>query len=170
MIGWLPHRNRKKRALRWKRTIQPGVSPLTPEAMSLLFNPVVYRATLRQLAETAYKQLTGQTKKPGLRALRNAWLSVEEYKEINVRRQIDRLKGYALTGDSEIELLLKTYSKEAELGVAIKNYLEEMTYNYDPVKYLPKNFLDRVKIIRTDQRGYTVAPRTDNDVREGDRA
>ena len=113
--------------------------------------------------------MTGQKKRvPGTRDLRNAWLSGEEYREINVRQQIEKLKAYALTGDPEINLLLRTYSRDAELAATIKEYLEELTYHYEPTRYLPRNFLDRVRIAATPQGGYGVEPRADEEVQGSD--
>jgi len=92
--------------------------------MELLFNPIVYRATLRQLATTAYKQLTGKTRDPGVRELRNTWLSSLEYSAKNMIQQENRLENtYALP--SAISLLRKQYAEERRLGNAIQMYLED---------------------------------------------
>jgi len=124
---------------------------MTPAAMKLLFDPAVMLALLRYRAVMAWRELTGQTKKPGIRDLQNTWLAEVEYMKINAMDQISKLKTYTFMGEEDEQLLLRIYSKRQRWGQQIKEYLEELTYDEEGITEPPKQFFHGTKITRTHQ-------------------
>ena len=125
-----------------------------PAAMKLLYNPAIILELHRQQAAKAWKTLTGQTKKPGLRDLQNTWLAEVEYTKVNAREQLSKLRAYTMMGDDEKDLLLRLYGRRQRLGEAIKLYLDELTYLEAPLLEPPKQFLDGIKVVRYGAKGY----------------